>query len=397
MSIRDDLKAFLDGELSPERAAEVALAVEKDPELQSELTFMKDTSQQIKAMAKESSLGDARKVIDGLRPKQRPWHNPRWMRNAGLAAVLAFVGLVGLPLVMSSMQSRQSEDAIPVATRSMASEMKAGSAGAGSEEPPGNADAAEFAPGADMQERSTSGDYAAEPKASSSGSKVFGEGLNLGPRLVIRNGSLGLRVPDVRRTVDDAIQLVAAMGGYSENTSFTEVDGNPRATMTFRVPATKFDALLTSLHGMGEITSETLTGDDVTLQVADVEARVKTLRIEEEQYRIMLKSARRVGEILEIKQRIANVRMEIESLDAQRKALRSMAAMSTLTLTLDQKLKDEDPKPDDWFEETTIRATNLLKVIGQLVGQALTFLVILAPIWLPIAGFAWWAKRRKAA
>ncbi|HEY3781951.1 MAG TPA: hypothetical protein VGL56_12775 [Fimbriimonadaceae bacterium] len=69
MSIRDDLKAFVDNELPAERAEEVRLAIEQDPALQQEVTFMKLLSREIQESAAEPEIKGAAEVIDVVRKK----------------------------------------------------------------------------------------------------------------------------------------------------------------------------------------------------------------------------------------------------------------------------------------------------------------------------------------
>ena len=74
--IREDLKAFLDGELSPSRAAEVQTAVDSDPALQQEVEFMKALGFEIKKMKHEPAVAGVEATMTALKRKPRAW----WMR-----------------------------------------------------------------------------------------------------------------------------------------------------------------------------------------------------------------------------------------------------------------------------------------------------------------------------
>jgi hypothetical protein len=141
--------------------------------------------------------------------------------------------------------------------------------------------------------------------------------------------------------------------------------------------------------------SENSSDQDVTAQVADIEARIKTLKTEEESYRELLRHADKVGDILDIKERISVVRQQIESYDAQRLTMKRLAVLSTITVQFEEEAKATDePKPDDWFEDTKLSAILMLKGIGKFFAQAGTFLFVLSPVWLPALLFALWFRRR---
>ena len=51
MNFREDIKAYIDGELTEARAAEVRSAIDADPTLRDEYEFMKGLSSQIQSSA----------------------------------------------------------------------------------------------------------------------------------------------------------------------------------------------------------------------------------------------------------------------------------------------------------------------------------------------------------
>jgi len=405
VNIREDLKAYLDGELTAERSEEIRIALEQDESLRAEAADMQRITNSIKSSSKEIPAEGYEKTLGQLkRPARAPWL--RLLGYAGgLAAIVLAAGLMG-PMFISG---RAEESLAHGGDSGMAETATYPTA----QQPDMGGGGAAFAPESEsLQSRErveaksstqANADMNATPEAAksspglSSGRPVTSGDSVLDPnRLVIRNGSLGVKVKDVRRAVNDTTQLVAALGGYVESSNFYSSGDEPQATMSLRIPSKKFEAALTSIRGYGELKSETLSGEDVTAQVADINARIKTLRQEEEQYRILMKSARRIDEILDIKNRISQVRQEIESLSAQQKTLGNLAAMSQLQLTFMGGEIETANAPDGWFEETQDSATSLLKSVGRLFAQGLTFLFILTPIWLPVGALIWWLRRRAA-
>jgi len=390
MSIRDDLKAYLDGELTAVRAAEVRDAIAQDEALRAEVEEMQRISKSIKNAAKDVPVTGAENVIGGMRSHRRFKWRPALAGIAGVAALVLAAGIIG-PRLMPLSQSEAEVATTASPTMKSMDLSQTDSPGRFREEAKAETNADE------SFESKMPADPSNGAQAASSidrRSTTIPDNVMDPNRLVIRSGSLGVRVKDVRQAVNDTTQLVAALGGYVESSNFMSMGGEPQATMSIRIPSKKFEAALTSVRSYGELTSETLSGEDVTAQVADINARIRVLRQEEEQYRVLMKSARRIDEILDIKQRIVNVRQEIESLTAQQKTLGSLAAMSQLQLTFTGGDSVAGNAPDGWFSETTADASDALKSIGKVIIQGLTYLVILSPVWLPIVGIVWWLRRR---
>ena len=67
MSIRDDLKAFMDGELAVERSEEMRRAIANDPALQQEIRDMKLLSNGIAARARVPEIKGSPSVIRSFR------------------------------------------------------------------------------------------------------------------------------------------------------------------------------------------------------------------------------------------------------------------------------------------------------------------------------------------
>jgi hypothetical protein len=200
----------------------------------------------------------------------------------------------------------------------------------------------------------------------------------------------------VKTAQESATLIATTVGGYIEASSLdTSKESDPTAHVTLRVPEKQFNEALRRLRALGSVQGENITGQDVTSQVADVEARLRTMRIEEEQYRTLLKSTRRIGDVLEVKGRLSEVREQIESLTSQQKVLKNLSSLSTISVNFTEKTQPKRDKPEQgWADETMANAYNMLTGVLTFVGQGIIYLFVLAPIWVPIGGFAWWLNRR---
>src|ERR1700682_5870534 len=86
--IDDDLHAYADGQLAPERAAQVGDAIERDPALAARLTDIRQQNAKLRDLL-DPWLGEAlpRELVDAAQPP-RSWRD-RGTRRAWLASTLA--------------------------------------------------------------------------------------------------------------------------------------------------------------------------------------------------------------------------------------------------------------------------------------------------------------------
>lgn len=409
MNERDDLKAYLDGELTEARAEEVRLALERDPDLREEYTFMKLLTKEIQSSAKEPEV----KGVDGARAaaRRRPWFlKPPALLVEGIAAlfVIGFVGSTMFPDM--SVGAGQDSMAKSLARSEIARKMPYSGADAAAASPKTEAAPMTEKPSEMADAEAKSGKDMAKAPLSEGfvGGRVNGTVTtsptsppatvpNVGQREVVKNGSLGVKVKDTKQAMQEVTDTVKAMGGFVESSNVSVNDSDTVGYMALRVPASSFETLVNNVRRMGEVMSEALGGQDVTGAIADMGARLKVLRGEEESYVQMLRQSRRLQDTLDLRDRLSNVRQEIESIDAQKRALAGVASMSTLNVQFSQPKSEPVLKPGDWFGDATNGATKTLLEVGRTVISGALYVAILSPVWAPVALLVWWVSRRRKA
>jgi hypothetical protein len=164
----------------------------------------------------------------------------------------------------------------------------------------------------------------------------------------IKTAAIAMRVDTAKfvAAVDAATVAVTGAGGYIETSSVTggdliglnsegvETRTQRSATMTMRVPNAKFDSARASIKALGEVASEEVTGEDVTSQLVDIEARLTSLRLQEDAYRRLFEAAVKIADIIEVQRELTNVRTQIEQITAQQKALSGRVSMSIISVQL---------------------------------------------------------------
>ncbi|MFO7295910.1 MAG: DUF4349 domain-containing protein, partial [Clostridia bacterium] len=107
-------------------------------------------------------------------------------------------------------------------------------------------------------------------------------------RKIIRSAYLSMETTQFERTVDEIMGKVSVYLGYIES---SEIQGKPiyqgqvpnrKAHFEIRIPSKSFDAFIGDMSDVGNVTSRQIRGEDITGQYLDVEARLKSLKLQEE-------------------------------------------------------------------------------------------------------------------
>jgi len=215
---------------------------------------------------------------------------------------------------------------------------------------------------------------------------------------IVRTAQLTLKVRDgaFERAVDRANTIAVAAGGFvvSSNTS-SFAKGEASGELVLRVPADSFDRVRLQLRGLGDIESLSQTGDDVSSQLVDIDARVRTLRAEESGLQSLLAQAKSVNDMLQVRDRLTGVRTEIEQLAGQQAMLKDRVSYATITMSLHEGTMGEPaPGPvaanDTGIGHSVRTAANATVAV---VGGMIVVLGALLPFAL-LALVAWALARR---
>jgi Domain of unknown function (DUF4349) len=160
-------------------------------------------------------------------------------------------------------------------------------------------------------------------------------------RKIIRNGNLTIEVASPIESQRKIFSIAESHGGFvvtSEMTQqATEDKSKPQLSVNLvvRVPSSQFDQVVEEIRATGNrIVQEKRTGQDVTEEFIDLEARIKNQKALENQFLEIMKRAGKVSDALEVQTQLADVRTEIEKLEGRKRFLENQASLSTINVTL---------------------------------------------------------------
>ena len=148
--------------------------------------------------------------------------------------------------------------------------------------------------------------------------------------------TIGLEVPDAAAAVDKVINLAAAHGGQLYNSSLDLTTPEFAAgDLVFKLPPSEVDAFLSGLEpAIGRRTGLQGTTDDVTTQIADLDAQILTAYTSVGRIRALLEEAKDLGEVITLEGELSARETRLEQLLAQQAGLSGQVALATITVHL---------------------------------------------------------------
>ena len=196
-------------------------------------------------------------------------------------------------------------------------------------------------------------------------------------RKLIKTVNMDVETRQFDSLVANVCDRIETLGGYAES---TDISGNSMdsykstrtAYIVARIPANKLDQFVDSIENESNITSKNESANDVTLQYADVEAHKESLKIEQQRLNELLEQADSLENIIELENRLTEVRYEIESYESRLRTMNNQVEYSTVNLSIHE-VKEYTPEP---VEELTF---------GQRIARG--FLESCADAWEAIQDF----------
>ncbi len=154
-------------------------------------------------------------------------------------------------------------------------------------------------------------------------------------RKVIKTAHLRLEVADFDGAVEELERLALEAGGYVSNSNYRITSGNRRkGTISIRIPEENFGRVIDDIKKLGRVVSFSSSGQDITEEYIDLEARLRNLKRQEERLLELLDMATSVKDVLEVERELMRVRGEIERLEGRLRYLSNRVEYATVNVEL---------------------------------------------------------------
>ena len=158
--------------------------------------------------------------------------------------------------------------------------------------------------------------------------------LRVDQRSIIYTGSITVRVDDVNAAAARAIGIAGAAGGFVGSDNRNSGSGSDDASLTLRVSADKFAAVVDQLAALGEEEVRGISTEDVTEETIDLDARIAVQQARVDSGRRLLANAKSLNDLVMLENEVATRESDLASLQAKKRRLADLTALSTITVVL---------------------------------------------------------------
>ncbi len=199
---------------------------------------------------------------------------------------------------------------------------------------------------------------------------------------IVRYGSLSLEVNDVDDALGRVTTIIESAGGYISSSSRSGEGEYLYLSVTLRVPAAEFSAVMASLRSEGEVLYEDIYSYEVTMQVLDLEARLENLRASESAFLKLLDRAQTVADVVAVQSELSRIQGDIESFEAQLSGVKDQVEMASVMLSLSLPVSPINAASGDFDlgYEISNALANLINVGRAVFTAAINIVVIGIPI-----------------
>jgi len=252
----------------------------------------------------------------------------------GRSGVIAFIVLVGLSLVAAACGADSSAQGEMVDTASDAAFAVEDAA-----------DATEEAEVVTTAGESTGADTDAEPAKRAPTASLGSGGAEAQPvqpivdigRDIIYTAAVEVAAPDVAAAGNEASLIISSLGGLLFGQTST-TNPTARTTLTFKVRPEDFQTALSQLGGIGDLRNQTISADDVTERVVDLESRISTSVASVTRLQNLLENADDIETIAAIERQLLDRETNLEQLRGQLRTVQDRVDLATITLTITEAL-----------------------------------------------------------
>lgn len=215
---------------------------------------------------------------------------------------------------------------------------------------------------------------------------------------LIRKIYLDAETEDLDALLEAVMEKINQLGGYVEQQEIYH--GSPsaqrryrRGSLTIRIPAEKLDDFVAKVTEESNIVSSNETSDDVTLRYVAIQSRISALETEQTRLLELLAKAETTRDLLEIEERLTEVRTELEEITSQLRVMDNQVNYGTVNLSVSEvKEYTVVEEPETVWQRIGTGFKQSLKSIGNGFTEIFVFIVANLPhlvLWA-IAGVGIW-------
>lgn len=208
-------------------------------------------------------------------------------------------------------------------------------------------------------------------------------------RKLIKNVDIMMQTTEFDKSISKIDKIKTDYNGYVESSNISGNKYNENsfksAKITLKIPKDNLDKCLNELGSVGNIVTKNISTKDVTDSYFDIEARLSSLKVQQDRLLEILKKATTLEDIIKLEQELQKVRYEIENLTGTLKKYDGLVDYATINISIDEVKNITSPvnphKLGDRVKSTFKSNINGLSSIGEsiivfFIGNSPTLIIL---------------------
>ncbi len=216
---------------------------------------------------------------------------------------------------------------------------------------------------------------------------------------IIKEGEIRLETNDLikaRKALTDSLKKI---GGYVEEENQNNNAGSDIKEYTFkvRIPAQNFDRFLGAVSSSADrVESKSIRVKDVTTEFIDVTTRLDNKKLLENRYKGLLAKASKMSDVLEVENKLNEIRTDIETTQGQLNYLNKQIAYSSLQVTFFTRSADAKNDGNGFGYKLKMAVSNSWDLLQNIFFGTITAWPVILISVIVIFVLRKWLRRRKA-
>ena len=260
--------------------------------------------------------------------------------------------------------------------------------------------------GAVKQNAAVSEESRDSASGNSSGNTANGSAANGGTSMegaaqkIIRNASVSIETQQFDKALASVQGLADTYSGFIENSTVqggatatagsSEKQSKRSATLVLRIPSQHFDTVMNDLAMVETVVREARTGTDITSEYMDLEARKKSLEVQETRLLELIAKAATIENIITLESKLSETRYSIESIQNKLTNYDRLVAYSRITVSITEtaRVTSTGPLPVTFGARAVEALKSMLRSTKEALEDFIIWLIRALPSLILLGGIA---------
>lgn len=201
---------------------------------------------------------------------------------------------------------------------------------------------------------------------------------------IIKTVSLSMQTKEFDNVIAAIGAKTKVVQGYTEYSSiegnrYYNDNGNRYANIVLRIPQEQLDTFLKEVEGLGNVTSQSLNTDNITLKYADTKSHKEALQVEYDRVLALLEKADTMETILALESHLSDIRYQLNQYESTLRTYDNQVDYSTVKLEIYEVERITEIKEETFFDKIKNGLSDNLIAIGDTVSNFIIWLIVSLP------------------